>query len=174
MTILTVPKAQKFGLKLVEDSPPRNNQFNSELANSNSTLNDLNERKAIESVNSSQNEDRWRYCAPKILEKIENYEKTAKKIIMGPKYKISPKVKRSNLDGKSRLNKASSGQKVRRKGAQNVPKEVLPNNGSDTQNRVQASLPNLAKNGPNLSTVNSPKLNSGKVNSLVQNFESNF
>ena len=163
----TVPKAQKFGLNRVEDSPPLINEIDSELPTSNLPLNVFNVKKVFESGDSSQNGERWRYCAPKVLERIENYEETVKKIVVGPKYKISPKIKRSIMDGKTRLNKANSGQKVRRKGPKNVPKEVLPVSGSDAQNRVQASLPNLAKNGPILSTVKSPKINSGKVTCLL-------
>ena len=45
-----------------------------------------------------------------------------KKNVLGPKYKISSKTKRSSLDGETRLKKADSGQKVRRKGAKIVPK----------------------------------------------------
>ena len=127
-----------------------------------------------ESINSSQSVHRWRYCAPQISERIENYEKSIKKNVLGPKYKISPKTKRSNLGGKTRLNKANSGQKVRRKGPNFVPKEGLPDKGSPAHDAVQASLPILAKNGHNLCSVNSPEIKSGKVTNLVRNFELNF
>jgi len=161
-----IPKVQKFGLNRVVDSPTRFNDINSEHLKNNSIL---NAQKVNKKVISSERGNRGRYCAPQISKKVEIFEENVKKNVPSPKYKVTPKVKRSNLGEKLRPKKANSGQKIPKKESKFVTNEVHIEAESRPPETDQVSLPKLAKNGLNSNTVKSPELNSGKVTGLVKN-----
>ena len=159
-----IPKLAKNGSRSVEVSQPRILNYKSDnLINIDA-----------EKVTSSQGSSRWGYCASSVNRNIGIFEAKYSQKTKSPSYKVSPKYRGCNIVEKLKSSKVKLSQKSPGKSPKIVPNEVVDRTGLLNPKKLKSGSMFSVINLTNKSDLMTPVVNTGKVSSIVQNFESNF